>query len=211
MNLRSASLLLALPLSLAACADDLRPAGGADASNAADASADAAPAGRVQTRVDGSSLVTTVDATRSGEWVYVDLDRGERAAEGMTGWDLAFQRFNIQSNGGVSGAGGVEVARLTGTTFEAVREAPASGWLRDAAPRTGVMGMPGAPVLPDFAFSQQDGWYGYDMTTHQVTPRDVVYVVRTTERRVVKLRLTAYYSAAGTGGYPTFRWATLAP
>jgi len=200
--------LLSLSLAaLAGCADDLRPV--ADAALVGDAAGDAATTGRVQTRVDGQQLVTTVDATRADVWVYVDLDQGERAAEAMAGWDVAFQRFNLQTNGGVSGTGGVEVARLTGTTLEAVTAAPAAGWLRDAAPRTDVMGMPGAPVLPDFAFSQEGGWYEYNMATHQVTPRDVVYLVRTTERRVVKLRLTAYYSAAGTGGYPSFRWAAL--
>ena len=53
-----------------------------------------------------------VDATSYEEWTYFDLDlytddpscmescRGE-SAEDLTGWDIAFQRFKVMSNGGV--------------------------------------------------------------------------------------------------------------
>lgn len=58
---------------------------------------------------------------------------------------------------------------------------------------------------PDYVFDQQETWYAYNVMEHSLAPRDLVYVVRTTERRVFKLRLTGYYDTAGTSGFVSFR------
>ena len=52
-------------------------------------------------------------------------------------------------------------------------------------------------------------WYDYDVTTHVLTPREVVYVVRGGNGRYYKLEMLDYYHSAGTAGYPAFRWAAL--
>ncbi len=191
----------------AACSPDIRPAelgdggampvvdrpGGSSANNE-----------RLTHTRDGAALVTRVDATASDQWVYVDLDRGEMAGVAMEGWDLQLQRFKIKSNGGVSGTGGVEIARLAGVTFDGVTTVPTSGWLTDVA--DGADGN----TDPDYVFDQQDTWYAYNVMDHSLSPRDLVYVVRTTERRVFKLKLTGYYDMAGTSGFVSFRWQEIA-
>ncbi len=198
---------LPLLLTLAtACSPDLRPEGTGDGGTMplVDVPGDDRPnAERVTSRRDGTALITVVDASASDQWVYLDLDRGEQAAVAMVGWDLAIQRFKVKSNGGVSGDGGVEIARLAGARFEDVNEAPMTGWLRDA-----VDGDDGNSD-PDYVFDQEGTWYAYNVMDHSLSPRDLVYVVRTTERRAVKLRMFGYYDSAGTSGFVSFRWQEL--
>ena len=67
------------------------------------------------------------DATDSKKWVYYDLDNFSIVnpidPENDDAWDIAFKRFVIKVNGGVSGAGGVEVATFKDTSFNT-----ASSW-----------------------------------------------------------------------------------
>ena len=61
------------------------------------------------------------DATDSTKWVYFDLDNftivNPEDPENDVTWDVAFKRFVIKVNGGVSGIGGVEVATFKNTSF----------------------------------------------------------------------------------------------
>lgn len=190
-----------------ACSPDLRPVGAGDGGSmpVVDRPGGSVPNGdRVTHTRDGAALVTRVDASASDQWVYLDLDRGEMAGAVMAGWDLQIQRFKIKSNGGVSGDGGVEIARLAGVTFDGVTSVPTTGWLQDTA--DGDDGN----ADPDYVFDQQQAWYAYNVTDHSLAPRDLVYVLRTTERRVFKLRLLGYYDTAGTSGFVSFRWQEIA-
>lgn len=190
-------------LAATACSPDLRPADAADggAMPVVDRPGGSSPNNdRVTHTRDGAALVTRVDATASDQWVYLDLDRGEMAGVAMEGWDLQLQRFKIKSNGGVSGSGGVEIARLSGVTFDGVTTVPATGWLTD------VVDGDDGNTDPDYVFDQQEAWYAYNVMDHSLSPRDLVYVVRTTERRVFKIKLLGYYDTAGTSGFVSFRW-----
>ena len=60
------------------------------------------------------------------------------------------------------------------------------------------------------AFGGADPWYAYDLLTHTLSPQPYVYVVRTGDGGHFKIAFTNYYDAAGTSGFPTFRWALLA-
>ncbi|MEL7450695.1 MAG: PKD domain-containing protein [Pseudomonadota bacterium] len=62
-----------------------------------------------------------IDATENEVWVYVDLDRfavvTPTDALSDDSWDVAFQRFKVKVNGGVSGSGGVTVAAVKDTAL----------------------------------------------------------------------------------------------
>lgn len=154
------------------------------------------------------ATITHVDATHKESWVYFDLDTQQEVpasqAIGSTEWDLAFQRFKIISNGGVSGPGPVEVAALPDADFAGLTQAPKEGYLRDAPD-----GDDGNQDV-DSAFLIGDGWYAYDLLAHKVLPRPIVYVVHT-DRAYFKLQLLAYYDEAGTAARPTLKWSPLAP
>jgi hypothetical protein len=205
-SLRAAALLLAGLLS--ACGDDLEPQPGDEQENPDPGPQTPDPtrpeSGTHVRHVDNGdgSFTTTVDAQSKTEWIGLDLDLGKQvnAAEDSV-WDLSFQRFGIRSRGGVSGTGGVQVAVLSGQGFAQVTQAPASGYATDAAD--------GADTgeEPDTVFQAGDGWYVYDVTTHKLTPRPNVYVVRSDAGAYFKVEMLSYYDDAGTPAVLKLRWA----
>lgn len=173
-----------------ACSEDLSPL-------TPDAGAPGSDGGGATTHVtttanaDGS-FTTSIDATSKDTWIGFDFDRRAESPHG----DLAFKRFEVKLDGGTSGTGGVEIAALPGADFAAVTHAPAGGWITD--------------TMEALAFSAGDAWYAYDPATHVLTPRDIVYVVRSAEGEYFKLAFAGYYDAAGTAGHPSFHWAPVA-
>lgn len=159
---------------------------------------------------DGPNTTTVVTACTDARWVGLDLDSGAESVlpepPPTEGWDLAFQRYHVKSNGGVSGSGGVRVAPLTDVAFEDVTEAPSEGWLEDVADSD-------LDGHDDYVISGQDlSWWEYDLQTHVISMTGVVWVVETTEGRHFKLEFLDYYAdvnGSAASGYPTFVWAPL--
>jgi hypothetical protein len=200
MNVLPLAIPLAIPLVLAGagCADELDSAPG-------DVDGGGGGAASVSHTDNGDGTTTTrVDATRMGEWVHLDLETRDEVTAADAVWDLAFQRTKIKIDGGVSGAGGVEVAVVANTDFGAMAAAPATGYITDDPDGDDE------DAEPDLAFLRGEGWYSYDPATHVVSARPQVYVVRSVEDAYFKLQLTDYYDSAGTSGFVTFRWAPIA-
>ncbi|HVE87973.1 MAG TPA: HmuY family protein [Myxococcales bacterium] len=168
------------------------------------------PAGDYVTFTDtgGGVWELRVNAGEPQSWVYVDLDDQRQIpgveAVGSVGWDVAFQRFRIISNGGVSGVGPVEVAVLPGQDFDALSAAPATGYAQDADDG------PDSNQDIDSVFLAGDGWYLYDLFNHGVNPRDNVYVVHS-DRGYWALKILAYYDEAGTAARLRMNVKALAP
>lgn len=159
---------------------------------------------KTERQPDGS-FASEVNATNQQSWVYFSLQSQQEVTpdppEQSASWDLGFQRSNVKVNSGTSGAGSVLVA-VAGGPFESVTQAPADGYLADAADAD----LDGSP---DYAFGAGDGWYSYDPATHVLSARDTVFVVQTPGGDF-KLQFSSYYDSAGTPGMPRFRWAKLA-
>jgi hypothetical protein len=156
-----------------------------------------------------SVIETVVDAQSEEEWRQLDLDTGEETDD-KDAWDLAFSRSRIRINGGISGPGAVSVATLT-EAFDAVSDIPADDALRPEEPDSeGDKG--DADSEPDNAFySSGDDWFAYNTTTHELTPRDVTFVVKSSAARYYKLRFLRYYDASnGSPAVLTLRWIELA-
>jgi hypothetical protein len=187
------------------CAEDL--GAGAGASPAHDALGDGGGgAGAVEREeLGGGALRLVVRATDKAAAVFVDLDDG-RATPGPAGaaWELAIKRFQIATNGGISGGGGAQVAWLDGVGFEAAGPAPDAGWVADAADGDD------ADSDADLAFLQGGAWYVYDPATHQLSPRPRVYFVRMGDGRAWRIAVEGYYDAVGTAGVVTLRVRRLA-
>lgn len=172
---------------------------------------DAAPPedGPIQVEVLGDGVrQALVDASGREQWIYMALERGnavpaEAEADAMA-WDLAFQRSDLKLNGGSSGSGDAAVAFLPGAAFDELTEVPA-----DATFRTDT----DADGMAEYVMSDGESdarWYSYDVTTHVLTPKDLVYVVRGANGSYYKLEMLDYYDSAGSAGHPLFRWAPLA-
>lgn len=142
----------------------------------------------------------TVEATDADAPVYLrlGLDLALTPVDPTTSdaWDLALARTVLTVGGGSSGAGQTEVAVLPGQDFAALTEAPTSGYVTDADTN-------GDGETDSYAFAD---WYVYDDLTHAVTPKDQVWVLRTTDGRAFKLQLQAYAS-----GVHTLRYAEVTP
>jgi hypothetical protein len=166
---------------------------------------------------DGAALLPTVSSIRAGDvvtttvdasydvWVYFDFETDAQVmtsdASSGRAWDLGFQRFKVKSNGGVSGPGDAEVAVLDGRTLDGVEGAPAAGWLRD-----GPDGEDGNPD-PDTVFNRsEDTWFSYDVSTHVLSAKPRVYVVRTADDGFFAVQMLRYYDDAGNPGFLQLRW-----
>ncbi len=145
-----------------------------------------------------------IDATSDSNWAYLDLESATQpdpdTPEDSPDWDLGFRRYRIKINGGVSGTGGMEIVPLYGADYNDTPEVPDDGWVTDEPDDDDE------DDLPEYAF---DTWFDYDSTTHEVTPADIVYLVRTVEGNLFKLQILDYYDDAGTPAYIHLRWGPL--
>lgn len=196
-------LLLVLTLALqGACAEDLRHR----------LEPDAAPpvGGPIDVDDPGDGVQQArVDAKDEEQWVYMSLAQGKAVpaeeAGSATAWDLAFRRFNLKLNGGASGSGDAAVALLPGAAFDEVTAVPADATFLTDQPDANADG------VDEYVMSIGDTrWYAYEAITHVLTPKDLVYIVRGADGSHYKFEMLEYYDAAGTAGYPLFRWAPLA-
>ena len=142
-----------------------------------------APFGTVQT--------LTVDVSAGP--VYLDLATGPVSA--TSAWDLRLSGYEIRTNGGVSGTGGVSALIDDTTPFAQITSqyasfAPAQAYRSDAY--GGV-----------FATSP---WYKYNITgtDNQIWPNFNVYLIRRGDD-VFKVQITSYYNLAGASRHITVR------
>lgn len=147
----------------------------------------------------GDSLVEprvyTVDARDEREWRWFDFSRGAVVESPAGGdWDLAFRRHDILVNGGEGFPGEGGAIALEGVGFDALGEAPQSGYLGSVAGR-------------DSSSTVFEDWYDYGFTSHLLEPKPAVYAIRTADGRYAKLQILSYYCPEAVSGCVTFRYA----
>lgn len=191
-----ATLALASAMLTTACAASIEP-------DVVDGGPEPGGKVRVADNEDGSHTVQ-VNATDPEEWIYISLDQLRLMELDEPGtsveWDLALQRFHYALNGGVSGSGLGELSIVEDALLFDVNLAPESGWSTDAPDSTADEN-----ALPDYAFETAgDGWYDYEGTSHILTPKRRVYVVRGAEGELFAIQILSYYSDVGSSGWPKF-------
>ena len=129
--------------------------------------------------------------------VFLDLSSGQVA--GSARWDLQLSGFEIRTNGGVSGSGGVSALLDATTPFAQITSdyaatAPPVAYRSDSF--SGV-----------FAASP---WYSYNITgtDNQIWPNFNIYLVRR-GNEVFKVQVIGYYGPTGTSRQITIRSAPL--
>jgi hypothetical protein len=116
-----------------------------------------------------------------------------------TDWDLAFNSYNVIQNDGPNGPGAC-AAFFAYTT------------LVDPTDIAGFTLQPsGVPMFPDAPSSALTAWYDYNGTTHQLTSKNHIYLIKT-GGMFYKVRIESYYT--NVGGLPasahyTFVWKQL--
>lgn len=157
------------------------------------------PAGDTAVADSAGGRRVTLDARDPDRWVALDLASGRVSRGRVAGWDLAARRFHVIANGGPGLPGDVSVAVADGArTLSQVEGPPPAGWTSTDRDEDGELRH---PLL--------ESWYDYDFFAHLLTPRSRVYVVRSGDGRLVKLRFLSYYCPGVEAGCVTLRYAPL--
>lgn len=185
------------------CAPDLRDQLTRD-NGSGEVLEDLAEAGQLDTGADLTlEQEVVIDARSETDWSFYDFER-QGLVDSDLPWDLKVQRYRIRVNGGISGDASVVGAKLDDVSFDDVtaNDIPPDddpAWETDAADTDGD-GEDEGPFAD---------WYDYDSTTHILSPKPRVTLVRSVEGRVMLVEVLDYYDDAGSSGFLRLRWAEL--
>jgi hypothetical protein len=153
-----------------------------------------------------------INSTKSTAWKYFSFATNDTVTISdpahSTAWDLAFQRYRIRTNGGLSGSGSGSAANSY---------------------KKGQAGFDGLLVVPDtttftpdatISVAVQQGyqeyivnpvlytWFSLEFAAQgtQIVPSDDVYIVKTGTGKYAKVWFQSYYSATNQSGYVTFQY-----
>jgi hypothetical protein len=126
----------------------------------------------------------TIDARDEGDWRFFSFAQGRLTPPDSAGWDLAFRRYHVI----VSGA-----ALRVDSAFEALAEAPATGYVATAMGR-------------DTVNAAVDRWYRYSIFSHLLEPASASYAIRTRDGHFAKIQFLSYYCPGPAAGCVTFRY-----
>lgn len=182
-----------------------------------------APLGHATFVSDGTSTQVRLDASDEDLWVYLDLIGAQQVvplspADDQT-WDIAWKRTDIKVNGGVSGTGGVEIYAGLREDWALRTQAPTTDYHTDEAEALAFVTYPPREIGGECA-TQGDGDYGWYYYSgfcdkgdglHHISPRDVVYVVKSRDGASWKMRVLDYYDESGSSANPLFEYASIGP
>lgn len=140
---------------------------------------------------NGNYWRSLIDATSEVDFTFFNFASRETVSvsdpQTDTTWDIAFKRYQIILNGGVSGDKGVMGVDLATTgspdsiDFAAVLDTPdvsADDWQEDS-----------------FVLAV-DAWYSYDPFAHAIVPTEYVYVLKDALGQYVKFQVTDMFDAS---------------
>ncbi len=129
-----------------------------------------------------------VSKENAGTWTYLSLLDGPVVLEdGEGNWDLAVDGVQLQTKSGTSGEG-FGGATLSPNDWDNTLSSETIGFQVDT-----LLPLPGPPGTGEFSGNPVlNGWFDYDMETHEVTSKEEVYLVRTSLGSYVKLQILSY-------------------
>ena len=130
-----------------------------------------------------------VNAKAKDSWTLVDFSTGETQIVNEDShifqnktWDLGFSRTKIITNGGATNPLGiVGVINLGPVNFESIFKAPQSGYIKDNL------------SFGNLINKELTGWYNYRTRTHNIESKNNVYIIKTSDKSFMKMRILNYY------------------
>jgi hypothetical protein len=154
----------------------------------------------------------TVNATSSTTWKYFSFEKNDTVTVAdpstSTGWDLAFQRYRIRTNGGRSGGGLGSAAnsyKKLQAGFDSLTVVPDTATFAvDDSVEIAVQQGYAKYVLNPRLYS----WFTMEFTNTgtQIVPADYTYIVKTATGKYAKVWIRSYYSPLNASGYVTFQY-----
>jgi hypothetical protein len=153
-----------------------------------------------------------VKSTSSTTWKYFSFTTNDTVnvtnPENSTAWDIAFQRYRVKTNSGLSGngMGGAANSYMKGQSgFDALSSVPdTSTFVVDETISVAVvMGYQDYIVNP-LLYT----WFSLEFSAQgtQILPTDYIYIVKTSTGKYAKVWFKSYYSATNQSGYVTFQY-----
>ncbi|MFM2153156.1 MAG: hypothetical protein RL199_1591 [Pseudomonadota bacterium] len=144
----------------------------------------------------GNAHLESVDASKEKEWTYLSFAKGVVPApenpDASLDWDVAFQRYNVKTNGGTSGSGQGAASDLGTLELQTTTTANVARWTSDA-------------VIADARTDEKrtmnavlSGWYAYHFFKHELVSKYHLYAVRAADGRTALFKIHDYYDDAGT-------------
>jgi len=153
-----------------------------------------------------------INSTASAAWKYFSFATNDTVsvADPSTSmaWDLAFQRYRIKTNGGLSGKGSGSAANSFNkgqTGFDALTIIPdTTTFAADASISIAVQQGYATYVVNPALYT----WFTLEFATQgtQIVPSDYIYIVKTATGKYAKVWFKSYYSATNLSGYVTFQY-----
>jgi len=145
--------------------------------------------------------VYTIDARSDNVWVYFDFSRAAVVPvldPKTDGWDLAFKRYVVRTNGGRSNPDGQgAVLKLARRDFAGLTGVPQEQQFQaDVHPKNRLH--PFNPAL--------EKWYNYSYLANVLAPKPEIYVIRTQDGKYAKMRMLSYYCTGNMAGCMTFEY-----
>ncbi len=173
----------------------------------------------------------TIDATNYASWVYVSLKKGEvvnvtNPQEDLN-WDIAFHRYDVRLNGGVSGKGkGAAVqSKASGkaTPLSEAGKAPAEGWQEDVLGDITIEYSPGSGGNHSSKSEKQGvnqvisgqkkgglpsgGWIDVSMSMGPSYKYSYnIYFVKLADGSIARIKLTDFFNEKVKSGHVTFSY-----
>ncbi|OYT17918.1 MAG: hypothetical protein B7C24_00130 [Bacteroidetes bacterium 4572_77] len=152
--------------------------------------------------------------TEYGEdWVYYSFENNAEVevSDHLTSldWDLAFNRYNVRTNGGESGLGQAAVYDAGEIDFSSLAEAPEADYMQDDTIRI-VKAFTGQGV-EWMTSTGNDVFKGcvdleYGNQGPVFTTNNHIYVVKTAKGYYAKLWVKSFYSDEGESGFINFKY-----
>jgi len=153
-----------------------------------------------------------INATNSTSWKYFSFASNDTVSvsdpANSTAWDLAFQRYRIKTNGGLSGNASGSAAnsfRKGQSGFDALTVVPDTATFKtDESISIAVQQGYATYVVNPALYT----WFTLEFATQgtQIVPSDYVYIVKTATGKYAKVWFKSYYSATNLSGFDTFQY-----
>ncbi|WP_061222344.1 HmuY family protein [Leptospira weilii] len=163
---------------------------------------------------EDGSFTTKVRSVSYDVWIkYNFADKAQAfVPDASGGWDVGFQRFKLQTNGGLTyskGQGGACLTNPVLTDFNAAASSnsTALGCTNASfSPDTDVSEIAAGGVQTNYVGNNVlNKWFNYTFAFLQ--PNYNVFIIRSnTGNEYYLFQITSYYNSEGTSAHPTVRW-----
>lgn len=153
-----------------------------------------------------------INSTNSTAWKYFSFATNDTISISdpatSTDWDLAFQRYRVKTNGGLSGnaMGSAANSYQKGQTgFDGLKSVPdTTTFAVDASISIAVQQGYATYIVNPTLYN----WFSLEFAAQgtQIVPTDYIFFVKTATGKYAKVWFKSYYSPTNVSGYVTFEY-----